>query len=223
MHFHFFKYAPLPSLNVFGYASAMRADVSLRGAAYAAAPLAIAGGWRAVRAVVRRHRATIMHGHWVVPGGFMAATAAPSLPLVVSLHGSDVYVAETLDPARRAAGSSSAEAAAVTACSADLARRAIQLGADPGRIEVVPYGVDVDRFRPQSDARGATRAPLGVGPDDLLVFTAGRLVRKKGFEYLVDAVGLMAPNRGSSSPSPATGISAPSSKTGRATPVSPTA
>ena len=37
----------------------------------------------------------------------------------------------------------------------------------------------------------ATRAPLGVAPDDLLVFTAGRLVRKKGFEYLVDAVGVM--------------------------------
>jgi len=192
VHFHFFKYAPLPSLNVFGYASAMRADVSLRGAAYAAAPFAIAAGWRAARGVARRHRATIMHGHWVVPGGFIAATAAPSLPLVVSLHGSDVYVAETLDPARRAAGYVFRRAAAVTACSADLARRAIRLGADPGRLEVVPYGVDVDRFRPQSDARKATRAPLDVGPDDLLVFTAGRLVRKKGFEYLVDAVGLMA-------------------------------
>ena len=89
----------------------------------------------------------------------MAATAAPSLPLVVSLHGSDVYVAETLNPARRAAGYVFRRAAAVTACSADLARRAIRLGADPGRIEVVPYGVDVDRFRPQGDARdGDSRA-----------------------------------------------------------------
>src|SRR5918997_802257 len=69
VRFHFFKYAPLPSLNVFGYAAAMRADVTLRGAAYVAAPLALAQGWRIARKIARRHRATVMHGHWVVPGG----------------------------------------------------------------------------------------------------------------------------------------------------------
>src|SRR5687768_14909869 len=42
VHFHFYKYAPLRSLNVFGYAAAMHADVKLRGAAYVAAPLALA-------------------------------------------------------------------------------------------------------------------------------------------------------------------------------------
>jgi len=192
VHFHFFKYAPVPTLNVFGYASAMRADVNLRGAAYVAAPLAMAAGWRAARKVARRQGATVMHGHWVVPGGFMAATAAPDLPLVVSLHGSDVYVAETLGPARRAAAYVFRRAGAVTACSADLAARAIRLGADKSRTEVVPYGVDVERFRPQANVREARRAGLGVSPDDLLVSAAGRLVRKKGFEYLVEAIGLMA-------------------------------
>ena len=44
----------------------MRADVSLRGAAYVAAPLALAAGWRAARRVADRHRATVMHGHWVI-------------------------------------------------------------------------------------------------------------------------------------------------------------
>ena len=88
--FHFYKYAPVESLNVFGYAAAMRADVSLRGAAYVAAPLALAAGWRTARSVARQHRATIMHGHWVVPGGVLAEPALPSLPLLLSLHGSDV-------------------------------------------------------------------------------------------------------------------------------------
>ena len=32
-----------------------------------------------------------------------------------------------------------------------------------------------------------------VTPDDVVLFTAGRLVRKKGFEYLIDAVGRLAP------------------------------
>ena len=153
VRFHFYKYAPLRSLNVFGYAAALRADVQLRGAAYLAAPLALAAGWLAALRVARRYRATVMHGHWVIPGGFTALAAAPARPQVVSLHGSDVYVAETLAPARRAARLVFERAGAVTACSADLAQRAIGLGADPATLEVVPYGVDTDRFRPQPEQR----------------------------------------------------------------------
>jgi glycosyltransferase involved in cell wall biosynthesis len=188
VQFHFYRYAPLRSLNVFGYAAAMRADVSLRGAAYVAAPLALVQGWRTARQIARRHGATVMHGHWVVPGGFTASLAAPEVPLVVSLHGSDVYVAETFAPARAAARRTFRRAGFVTACSSDLASRAIALGADPGRIETVPYGVDVERFRPDAAARGARRQELGVADGVPLCVAAGRLVRKKGFEYLVDAI-----------------------------------
>jgi len=91
---HFFRYAPVPSLNVFGYAEGLRGDVRLRGAAWMAAPFAIAAGWFEAMRVAQKRRATMMHAHWVVPGGVIAAAARPSLPLVVSLHGSDVFVAE---------------------------------------------------------------------------------------------------------------------------------
>ena len=189
--FHFYKYAPVESLNVFGYAAAMRADVSLRGAAYAAAPLALAAGWRAARTVARKHGATIMHGHWVIPGGVLAAAAMPALPLVVSLHGSDVYVAETVGPARRAARAVFRRAGVVTACSSDLGRRAVALGADPARIVVVPYGVDVDRFRPDAERRACLRQRLGATESTMVILAAGRLVKKKGFEYLIDAMGIL--------------------------------
>jgi phosphatidyl-myo-inositol dimannoside synthase len=187
VHFHFYKYAPLRSLNIFGHAAAMRADVSVKAAAYVVAPLAIAQGWRIARKIARRHRATVMHGHWVVPGGVTAAFAAPELPLVVSLHGSDVFVAERSTPARVAARAAFRRAGVVTACSDDLARRAIAIGADQQRVEVVPYGVDVDRFRPDDASRDACRVRLGIPRNTSLVFAAGRLVRKKGFEYLIDA------------------------------------
>ena len=189
VHFHFYKYAPHPSLNVFGYAAAMKADVSLRAQAFVAAPLALAAGWRTARKIARRHNATIMHGHWVIPGGVTAAAAASGRPLVISLHGSDVYVAERLLPARVAARSAFRRAAFVTACSADLARRAVALGANPERMMVIPYGVDAERFRPDAGARVALRAQLGIPADASLIAAAGRLVRKKGFEYLIDAVG----------------------------------
>jgi glycosyltransferase involved in cell wall biosynthesis len=167
--------------------------VKLRGAAFLAAPLALAQGWRAARAVARNSGATVMHGHWVVPGGITASFAAPRLPLVISLHGSDVFVAETLPPARLAARVAFRRAGAITACSEDLARRAIAIGADATRMEVVPYGVDADRFKPDPSGRASIRAALGAGDDRLLVFAAGRLVRKKGFEYLIDAVAGLPP------------------------------
>ncbi len=187
VRFHFYRYAPLRSLYVFGYAAAMRDDVALRFAAWVAAPLALAAGWRAARRVARRERATIMHAHWVIPGGVTAALAAPRLPLVVSLHGSDVYVAETVGPARFAARQAFRRAGFVTACSDDLARRGVALGADPARLETVPYGVDVDRFHPDPSSRAELRERLGAAGRPV-VFAAGRLVKKKGFEYLIDAM-----------------------------------
>lgn len=189
--FHFFKYAPLPALNVFGYAAGLRADVSLKGAAWLAAPLALTAGWFKALRVAQKRRATVMHGHWVVPGGVIAAAARPALPLVVSLHGSDVFVAERTALARHAARQVFQRAGFVTACSQDLARRAVALGAAADRLEVVPYGVDAARFTPAPDARETARRQLGLPPATPLLVAAGRLVRKKGFEYLIDALPLI--------------------------------
>lgn len=186
VHFHFFHYAPVPSLNVFGYASGLRADTELRAAAWMAAPMAMAAGWFKAWRVATKRKATVMHGHWVIPGGVMAAAAAGSLPLVVSLHGSDVFVAERHAMIGRVARGVFARAGAVTACSDDLHQRALALGANPASTVTVPYGVDTDRFAPDAARRAAVRQTLGVG-DAPLVFTAGRLVSKKGFEFLIDA------------------------------------
>lgn len=190
--FHPFRYAPHPSVNIFGYAEALQADVRLRWKAWVAAPLAMAAGWRAARRVAREVHATVMHGHWIIPGGVIAAAAGgggtSSLPLVISLHGSDVFVAERHAVAGAIARRTFARAGWVTACSDDLRRRAVALGADDARSEVVPYGVDPQRFRPDAQARARVRRELGVGGGTPLVFAVGRLVRKKGFEYLIDAV-----------------------------------
>jgi glycosyltransferase involved in cell wall biosynthesis len=185
--FHFFHYAPVPSLNVFGYAGGLRADTDLKLAAWLAAPPALAAGWFKAWRVATKRRATVMHGHWVVPGGVIAAAAAGRRPLVISLHGSDVYVAERHAAARRAARYAFGRAGWVTACSDDLRTRACALGAAPDRTETLPYGVDVERFAPAQHVREEVRRAFDLG-DAPLVFSAGRLVRKKGFEYLIDAV-----------------------------------
>ena len=193
VHFHPFRYAPHPDLNVFGYAAALQADVRLRGAAYLAAPLALAASYRAVRRVAAQVGATLLHGHWIIPSGAVVAAAGRGLPTVVSLHGSDVYVAERHAFARVAARAALRRLDWLTACSDDLRDRAIALGADAARATTIPYGVDAKRFRPDAALRAEGRRAMGAGPDDLVLFTAGRFVRKKGFEYLIDAAARLAP------------------------------
>ena len=186
--FHFFHYAPVAALNVFGYAAGLQADVKLKSTAWMAAPLALTAGWFKAMRVAQKRRATLMHGHWVIPGGLIAASARPRLPLVVSLHGSDVFVAERTPAARAAARRVFARAGMVTACSEDLASRAITLGADASRMDVIPYGVDASRFKPAPAIRAGRRAQAAIANDIPLIVAAGRLVRKKGFEYLIDAL-----------------------------------
>jgi glycosyltransferase involved in cell wall biosynthesis len=187
VQFHLFHYAPLEVLNTFGYAEGMRADVRLRGSAIAVAPFAVLAGWFKALRVAQKKHATIMHAHWVVPGGVIGAAAAGSIPLVISLHGSDVFVAERHPVARLAARKAFGRAGWVTACSENLRTRAVHLGADATRSNVIPYGVDSERFRPDPELRARGRRMLGIADNVPLIFAVGRLVKKKGFEYLIDA------------------------------------
>lgn len=183
-----YRYAPAPSLARFGYAESLRADVALRWSALAVAPLALASGSTRLMAEARGGCWDVLHAHWVVPNAAMALPACwrSGLPLVVSLHGSDVFLSERNPALRRAARWAFARAAAVTACSADLAERGRALGArEP--IETIPYGVDSDRFRPDPEAGARLRARLGLSGEQPVVLAVGRLVHKKGFEVLIDA------------------------------------
>ena len=191
VHFHLFRYAPIEGLNTFGYAEGMRADVRLRSSAIAVAPLAMLAGWFKALRVAQKTHATIMHAHWVIPGGVIGAAAAGGIPLVISLHGSDVFVAERHAAVRVAAWAAFGRASWVTACSDDLRRRALRIGADAARSSVIPYGVDSTRFRPDAVERTRGREMIGVADSAPLVLAVGRLVRKKGFEYLIDAAAIL--------------------------------
>jgi len=61
-------------------------------------------------------------------------------------------------------------------------------GMDGARMSVIPYGVDMTRFRPMDRlARNRGRALRGIDPDAIVVVYAGRLERVKGVHVLADA------------------------------------
>ncbi len=61
------------------------------------------------------------------------------------------------------------------------------MGVDPARIALIYPGVDVAVFRTGLDTAGL-REGLGIGADEKLVFSVGRLSRRKGFDQMVRAV-----------------------------------
>lgn len=208
VHLHFFRYSPTDALNVWGYAESLHADVSIKARTLAAAPLALAASVVALMRVTGDdgrwtmdggtnnsppstvHRSfDLIHAHWVLPNAVPAAIAARlrSLPLVISLHGSDVFLAEQAVPLSLAAAAAFRAAAGVTACSGDLRDRALRLGARIDHFAVIPYGVDTTRFRPDPAAHARVRAGLGLAADTPLVVSVCRLVYKKGLTYLLAA------------------------------------
>ncbi len=189
VHLHFFTYAPRRDLNIWGYAASLEADVRVKRAIYPLAPVVMARGLGALLKLTRRVRFDLIQVHWPIPNGplALAGSLRRGLPLVSSLHGSDIFVAERNPLARLAVRGVFAASDAISACSDDLRTRAIALGAPAGRSRLIPYGVDPQQFAPIPGARAALRHRLGLAPDTPLVLALGRLVYKKGFTYLIDA------------------------------------
>ncbi len=124
-----------------------------------------------VAALLEDVRVDGVHGYFAHQPAAVAQHAAAllGLPFGFSAHAKDprkVDGAELADRARAAA--------CVIACNRDVAEQLRAIGADP---TLVPHGVDLDMFTP----RGRTIELLAVG----------RLVAKKGFEVLIEALPLL--------------------------------
>jgi glycosyltransferase involved in cell wall biosynthesis len=112
-----------------------------------------------------------IHGYFAHKPAAVAIEAAmlAGIPYGFSLHARDARKIEPDVLAARAKGG-----VCVIACNEDVAR---DVGAGNGRVQIVPHGVDLRRFRP-SDPPGGS---------DLIVLAVGRLVEKKGFHIAIDA------------------------------------
>ena len=97
------------------------------------------------------------------------AAAGANLPFGFSMHARDARKVS-----RAVLGARAAHAACVIACNTDVASEL----PDPSRATLVPHGVDIGRFAPQHAEPGPSLRLLAVG----------RLVEKKGFDILIDAL-----------------------------------
>jgi glycosyltransferase involved in cell wall biosynthesis len=167
-----YRYAPGRAQRL-AYAGEMHRRAASPGGAVALAAL-VGAGALAARSAGRG--ADLVHAHWWFPGGVQALLARTGLPLVTTLHGTDMRLARSRPAARAACARVLRRSAMVTAVSGWLAEQATAVA--PGLREpprVAPMPVDERAFHPGDRQR-----------DELLF--VGRLDRQKGAEVALRAV-----------------------------------
>ena len=166
----------------FGFGSSLHADTKLTPAALMASGTAVPSLAFQTRSAIRSFDPDVIHAHWLVPGGLIAPLVAGSVPVVISEHGSGAFLARKYKRTLgRVVARAVGRASAVTACSDPLARSVADLGVDLP--VVIAYGVAV----PDAVDRSRSRLAFGIHRDVVLIVAVGRLVSKKGFEFLIEA------------------------------------
>lgn len=142
------------------------------------------------RKLLRENDYDLAHAFFGFPTGWLCYRTADKLPYIISLRGSDVpggHARLKLD--YKIFGSLVfkpiwEKASAIVACSQGLKNRA-QKFLPSIAIDVIPNGVDLDRFYPEKSQRM---------PDMARLLTVGRLSATKRVEILVDVVEILHKN-----------------------------
>lgn len=138
--------------------------------------------WRSIQLaieVIRLHNIDIVHAH--MPKAHVLAGLAARLtgiPAVATVHGMNITSHEL--GIWRAVSST-----LVTVCQ-EAYTQALAMGVHPDRVHLIPNGVDVEMFHPDSDG-SAFRASINVPADAPLVGFVGRLEWEKGPDQFLRA------------------------------------
>jgi D-inositol-3-phosphate glycosyltransferase len=150
---------------------------------------------KGVMSFAERHGAEydLVHSHYWM-SGWVGQTLADcwKAPHVVMFHTlaeakNQHHLGEREPKYRIAAERVVARGADRVICASDSERQTLteEYGVSPGRLTVVPCGVDIEKFRPL-DARAA-RASLGLDPDVPVLLFIGRIEPLKGIDVLIRA------------------------------------
>lgn len=149
---------------------------------YLMVPFFLLGQLLAIIRLVRNEHFDLIHAHWLIPQGFIAALgmwiAGKNVPLLCTSHGGDLFAlkGKGLQRLKRRIMDKSA---ALTVVSKAMKKTVVDMGVAPDKVEVIPMGVDLKGlFTPDPGVQRKT--------DELLF--VGRLVEKKGVQFLLEAM-----------------------------------
>jgi phosphatidyl-myo-inositol dimannoside synthase len=143
---------------------------------------------RDIDALAREVDAGVVFVDPMLPLGHLVPRLA-ARPTIVVAHGAEITVYGRLPATAPFARRVLRHASGLVAAGQYPADQAARIAGRAVPTLVIPPGVDPVRFAPRDDAaRRATRTRFGLDPDAPLVLGVSRLVPRKGFDVLLDAV-----------------------------------
>lgn len=184
-----YRYIFPDSLSILGYSRTLKGDRGMSPLAYFLSPFLYFFAFIALFNLVRREKIDIVSSHWIIPNGFLAALVKKitGVPFTTTIPGSDVYLAGKNALFSWMAVFAARGANWVISDSQHYLEQLYELGFRPKRETVIRYGVNTKKFKPTSKNKVILKN-LKLRQHTPTVVAVGRLVAKKGFVYLIEAM-----------------------------------
>jgi len=183
---HRFKYILPLKLHIMGHARSLDSDVKLKPLTYLLIIPYLFFSFITSLIVAFKFKPEIIHVHWVIPNGPVAwlLSKITKVPYVVTLHGSDIFVANKNRVFRKISNLVFRNSLRITACSLRLAENAKTLGGKD-KVVLLPWGADPVIFSPDFKSSDY-KAKNNIPQEAAIILALGRMVYKKGFANLID-------------------------------------
>lgn len=185
-----YRYIFPDGLHTLGYSRTLIGDQRLKTSVFFLAPLMFFASFFSLLWIIYKERIQVISAHWIIPNGFIAALASKitGVPLIVTIPGSDVYLGKKNSLFKFMTKFASFQAKAIVSNSMRYLGELADLGIPKEKFIEIPYGVNIKNFEHIKQERKVMRKSLGIKSSDLIILAVGRLVEKKGFDYLIKAI-----------------------------------
>ena len=181
-------------LQRLGYANTLVNDCELKRYVYLLAPFMFLSGIFHLFRLHRKHSFDVLHTFWLLPNGFIGAVVSKlcKTPLMIALRGSDIFISKQNLVFRAIARWTLKQATMVTTVTPTFFRDLEDFGVPKEKRRLIPNGSHPSLFpMPLSSQLNALHQQLSIPEGDAIVFALGRIVLKKGFDILIQALPLV--------------------------------
>ena len=179
---HRFRYFIPSSMQKLSYGPGIPANIRKSLFAAAQMPFFILSQILLTKKVAKAMQPDIVHAHWGFPQGLAARFTG--LPYMVTLYGGEMFLARKFHMVRALDYIIRGSCATVTVT--DVYVKLLRDFGVKGKVGILPLGVDTWTFRPNLPGAAAVKRKF-CKDGELMVLCVGRLVEKKGINYLVEA------------------------------------